>query len=391
VKIVFLIRALTYGGAERQLTVLSKGLCERGHDVVIAMFYAGGPLEKELANTQVRVRSLKKRGRWDVFGFALRLIAAVRGERPDVIYGFLWDPNLLTIVLKPLFGKVKIVWGIRSSARDLPKETWLERLSIKLNCWLSRFPDAIIANSQVGCDDYVSQGFPRKKMVVIPNGVDTETFHPDREARVRLRHEWGINEQDHVIGVVGRLNPVKDHPNFLKSAAALAQERKDIRFVCVGDGPAEYRRTLQALADELGLKESLIWNTARQDMTAVYNALDVLVSSSDSEGLSNVIGEAMACGVPCVVTDVGDSAWVVGDTGEVVPSKDPVALKNAVQRLLHQTTYGPAQIRNAIIDRLSVSKLITNTERTLSDLVTHPTNGKPGGCASQRHPTPDFR
>jgi len=390
-KIFFLIRALTYGGAERQLTVLSKGLGERGHDVVIAIFYAGGPLEKELGHTNVKLLTLNKGGRWDVFGFLLRLIVAVRDERPDVVYGFLWDPNLFTVVLKPLFPNIKIVWGIRSSARDLRKETWLERLSIKLNSWLSSVPDAIIANSQVGRDHYVAQGYPSEKMIVIPNGVDTERFRPNRETRRRIREEWGLTERHHIVGSVGRLSPKKDHPNFLKAAALLSQARDDVRFVCIGDGPAEYRHRLQALAEELGLKKFLIWNVAREDMPRVYNALDIIVSSSASEGLSNVIGEGMACGVPCVVTNVGDSAWAVGETGEVVPSKDPVALKNAVQRLLHQTTYGPAQIRNAIIDRLSVSKLITNTERTLSDLVTHPTNGKPGGCASQRHPTVDFQ
>lgn len=373
-KIFFLIRSLECGGAERQLIVLSKGLCERGHDVVIAAFYAGGPLEKELGDTKVRVLWLNKSGRWDVFGFILRLIQAVREERPDVLHGYLWDPNLLAVVLKPLFPNLKVVWGIRSSGRDLSKETWLERVSIKLNYWLSRFPDAIIANSQVGRDDYVAQGFPAEKMVVIPNGVNTERFNPDPETRRRIRGEWGVSEQDHIVGVVGRLNPIKDHPNFLKAAALLAKKRKDVRFVCVGDGPTKYRHTLQVLAEELGLRESLIWNVAREDMSAVYNALDILVSSSSSEGLSNVIGEAMACGVPCVVTNVGDSAWVVGDTGEVVPPKDSVALKNAVERLLDQNPHGPDQVRQGIVNRLSVSNLVGSTERLLKALATNPTN-----------------
>jgi glycosyltransferase involved in cell wall biosynthesis len=373
-KIFFLVRALTYGGAERQLALLSNGLREHGHEVVIGAFYAGGPLEKELSDTHVRIRALNKWGRWDVFGFLLRLIQAVQEERPDVLHGYLSDPNLLTVVLKPLFRNIKIVWGIRSSARDLNQEPWLERLSIKLNCWLSRFPDAIIANSQVGRDDYVAQGYPGDKMVVIPNGVDTERFRPDQEARRRVRREWGVVEQARVIGVVGRLSPIKDHPNFLKSAALLAKERNEVRFVCVGDGTAEYRHTLEALAEELGLRESLIWKEARQDMSAIYNALDILVSSSSSEGLSNVIAEAMACGVPCVVTNVGDSAWLVGDTGEVVPPKDPVALKKAIERLLNQKAYGPAQIRQRVVNRLSVSNLVANTERTLNALVTLPTN-----------------
>jgi glycosyltransferase involved in cell wall biosynthesis len=374
VKIFFLVRALTYGGAERQLVVLSKGLRERGHDVVIAMFYAGGPLENDLTDTKVRIRALNKWGRWDMFGFLFRLIRAVRQERPDVLHGYLWDSNLLTVAIKPFFPNIKIVWGVRSSARDLNDETWLDRVSIKLNCWLSKFPDAIIANSQVGRDDYLAQGYPGEKMVVVPNGVDTERFRADPDARRTVRQEWGVTEQESVVGVVGRLSPIKDHPNFLRAAALLAKERKDVRFVCVGDGSAEYRQTLHVLAEELGLRGCLIWNEAREDMSAVYNALDIAVSSSYSEGLSNVIGEAMACGVPCVVTNVGDSAWVVGDTGEVVPPKDPVALKNAIERLLDQKAHGPAQIRQGIVDRLSVSNLIANTERTLNALVTDSLN-----------------
>ena len=369
-KILFLIRALTYGGAERQLTVVSKGLQERGHEVVIAVFYAGWPLEKELRGTRVRILPLKKRGRWDFIRFFFRLIIAVRHERPDIIHGYLSDSNLLTILLRPFFPRMTTVWGIRSSGRDVRKETWLERLTLKLNSALSTFPDAIIANSQVGRDHCVAQGYPSGKMVVIPNGVDTDRFQPHRELGRRIRKEWGLTERHHLVGVVGRLSPVKDHPNFLKAAALLAQERNDVRFVCMGDGPPEYRRKLQALSEKLGLKDFLIWNVACEDMSAVYNALDILVSSSASEGLSNVIGEGMACGVRCVVTNVGDSAWLVGDRGEVVPPKDPVALKNAILRTMNQTAYGSAQIRQEIINRVSVHRLITNTEDTLTGLVT---------------------
>jgi glycosyltransferase involved in cell wall biosynthesis len=104
-------------------------------------------------------------------------------------------------------------------------------------------------------------------------------------------------------------------------------------------------------------------------MPAVHNALDICISSSAyGEGVSNAIGEAMACGVPCVVTNVGDSAWVVGDTGEVVPPKDPVALNNAITRLLDHNPHAPGQIRRHILERLSVGMLIANTERALLTL-----------------------
>jgi glycosyltransferase involved in cell wall biosynthesis len=363
-KIIFLIRSLYSGGAERQLVVLSKGLSERGHDVVVAIFYSGGPLEKELWNTRVRVRALNKQGRWDVFGLMSEVTKVVREERPDILHGYGFDQNLIGTTLMPLFPRMRVVWGLRCS--NLPHEDWLTRLGMKLNCWLSRFPDAIIANSHAGRKYHVAVGYPAEKVVVIPNGIDTEHFHPDLMARGRIRSEWGISEHEKLIGLVSRLDPMKDHPTFLQAAALLTNARKDTRFVCVGGGPADYRATLQNFAKKLGLEERLLWVDTREDMPDVYNALDIAVSSSYAEGLSNVICEAMACGVPCVVTDVGDSAWVVGNTGEVVPCENPSALMNAIGRLLDQKVCEPAQIRGRIVEQLSLNNLVTNTEHVLS-------------------------
>ncbi len=368
-KICFLVRSLHLGGMERQLAVRSKGLLQRGHDVVILVFYSGGPLEKELEEAGVRIRSLHKWGRWDIFRFLFRLTHILRKERPDILHSYLFDPNLVTVILKPFFPTTKVVWGIASSYLDSNHSDWLASVSLELGRWLSRFPDAIISNSQAGREHHLSLGYPAEKIVVIRNGIDTEWFRPDPEARGRIRSEWGITEHEKLIGLVGRLDPVKDHPIFLEAAAVLAKKRRDTRFVCVGGGPDEYRTKLQMLAKSLGLEERLQWVESREDMPDVYNALDIAVNSSYGEGLSNVIGEAMACGVPCVVTNVGDSARVVGDFGEVVPPKNPVALADAIQRLLNQKTYDPTQIRRRIVDELSVNSLVTNTEHVLSALL----------------------
>jgi len=368
VKILFLIRSLNTGGAERQLAVLSKGLCERGHDVVVAIFYPGGPLEKELSDSRVRIRALNKRGRWDFLGFLVRLIQVLREEQPDILYGFHFVPNLVTLILKPFFPTTKVVLGIASSYLDFNQYDGLTRVSFELTRWLSRFADCIISNSKAGREYHLALGYPGEKTMVIRNGIDTERFRPDPQARNRIRSEWGISEHEKLIGLVGRLDPMKDHPIFLQAAALLVNTRKDTRFVCVGGGPQGYRATLQTLAKRLGLEECLLWIGTRDDMPSVYNAIDIIVSSSYGEGLPNVIGEAMACGVPCVVTNVGDSAWVVGDTGEVVPPKDPGALSNAITRLLDHNPHAPAQIRRRILERLSVGMLIANTERVLLTL-----------------------
>jgi glycosyltransferase involved in cell wall biosynthesis len=131
-KICFLVRALTYGGAERQLVVLAKGLHARGHDVVVMVFYPGGPLEKDLLDAGVRIRSLAKRGRWDVLNFFFQLIRAVREERPDILHSYLTE--FVTVILKPVLPGLKVVWGIRVSNIDYRDYDWLALVSFKLDC-----------------------------------------------------------------------------------------------------------------------------------------------------------------------------------------------------------------------------------------------------------------
>lgn len=382
-KICLLLRALTYGGAERQLVVLAKGLHARGHHVIVAVYYSGGPLEKDLREAGVQIRTLNKRGRWDVLNFIFQLLKMVREERPDILHCYLTD--LVTVFLKPVFPDMKVVWGIRSSNMDFREYDWLVRVCFKLSCWVSRFADAIISNSHAGREHRVAFGYPSEKTVVIPNGIDTARFYPNPSAREQIRREWGITEHEMLIGLVARLDPMKDHPSFLNGAASLVQERKDIRFVCVGDGPVDYRLSLQGLAKTLGLSECVIWAGARSDVADIYSALDLLVSSSAyGEGFSNVLGEAMACGVSCVVTKIGDSAWVVGSSGMIVPPNDSEALAKAMRRMLAAPRPDPMMIRRRILDHFSVDALVIATEQVLLALRHQQT----GTCVTSREDTP---
>jgi glycosyltransferase involved in cell wall biosynthesis len=204
-------------------------------------------------------------------------------------------------------------------------------------------------------------------MVVISNGIDTERFQPDSEAGAKVRSEWGISEKIILIGLVGRLDPMKDHPTFLKAAALLCKEREDVHFVCVGIGSEHYTLELQQLTSELDISEKVIWAGGRSDMPTVHNALNIASSSSSyGEGFANVIGEAMACGVPCVVTDVGDSAWIVGDTGIVVPPKNPEALAAGWNSLLNLAVTERVALaekaRKTIVENFSLRNLVQKTE-----------------------------
>ncbi len=327
-RVVLFIRSLEIGGAERQLVVLAQGLKARGVDVRVLTFYPGGALRGELEAAGVPVADLAKRGRWDVLPFFFRLAGWLQRERPAVLYSFLPTANTLGVIAGRLLGVSRIVWGVRASNVDLSRYDWLARVDAFIARHLACFADRIVCNSRAGAHFHGAAGYPCDKLVVIENGIDTACFSYDPEGRVRVRREWGVADDEALIGLVARLDPMKGHETFLHAAARLAREAPKVRIVCVGDGPAEYARVLKELAASLGLT-GLISAGARSDMAAVYSALDIATSSSYGEGFSNAIAEAMACERVCVVTDVGDSARIVGETGWVVPARDPAALAQA--------------------------------------------------------------
>lgn len=333
--IVFLIRSLDVGGAERQMIGLAAGLHRAGWLVRVLTFYDGGTLTSDLVAQGVVVESLRKHGRWDVLGFGLRLVRQLRRHRPDIVHGYLVTPNVLSALLKPFAGRPRVVWGVRASNMEFGRYGRFSSILFAMSCWLSRFADLIICNSAAGRDFHASRGYPRSRMVVVQNGIDSARFSPDRQAGQAIRAEWGVPEEGILVGIVARLDPMKDHVTFLHAAAQVATERHDVKFVCVGQGPAPYREMLERAANELGLGSRLIWAGERTDLPAVYNALDLAVSSSSyGEGFPNVVAEAMATGVPCVVTEVGDSPFVVDDAGWVCPRSSPSDLAIAIRSAL---------------------------------------------------------
>ncbi len=373
-KILFLTRTLNCGGAERQLVTLARELYARHHEVVVATMYTQGALKNDLLAAGVRVCSLDKAGRGDVVGFAARLFALMRRERPDVVHGYVTVPNLLTMLLKLFFPRVRAVLGVRDSNLDVARST--DRLSLLTRAverTLARLADLVIVNSQAGFEHAAAKGVPAEKMLIVPNGIDTERFHPESEERERMRALWNVPPGAKLVGLVGRLDPAKDHATFIRAASLVARQHDDVRFICVGGGSPSYRAEMQALAEAEGVSNRLVWESARDDMLAVYNALDLLVSSSQSEGFSNVVAEAMACGVPCVVTDVGDSALIAGPLGMVVPPRDPAALAAAVEQMLVRIERGcrTGYNRDWIENYFSVQELAAKTETALSRLVTH--------------------
>jgi glycosyltransferase involved in cell wall biosynthesis len=369
-KLFFLVRSLERGGAERQLVDLIGALDPARFDTTVATFYGGGALRAELP-THTTVLSLDKRGRWDVLPFTGRLVRAVRSARPDVVIGYLNVANELALLGGRLAG-AKVAWSLRSSYVDFRQYDALSKWAFRAGARLSRFPDLILVNSTAGLTHHQAHGYSGRRMAVIPNGIDLARFRPASDERQRVRLEWEIADQVRLVGLVGRLDPIKDHDLFLRSAAIVAARDPTVRFACIGGGSDDYRSTLRSTAARLGLRDRVLWAGARADMRGVYNALDTVVCCSIGEGFPNVVAEAMACGTACTVLDVGDAALIVGPTGEVSRSRNAEDLADATERLLtraaSEATLG-ARARQRIVECYSLDRLKLNMEAALSNLL----------------------
>jgi glycosyltransferase involved in cell wall biosynthesis len=320
--LILLIRDLGFGGAQRQLVTLAKGLHGSHFQITVVSFY-DGPLAADLDSAGIPHLSIGKKHRWDLLGFVWRLTQTLRSLKPDFIHSFLAESNLMALLLKPLCGFPKVIWGIRDSESDAHQWGLLGKASFRLNCLLSPFADQIIANSETGRRWYQAHGFPKDDthFEVIPNGIDTTRFVPKPD----------LAPPDTVLGIIGRLNPMKDHPTFIRAAALVHQTHPHVRFQIIGDGPADYLAELQTLAQNL----PITFHPACTDPENTYPTLTALISSSAyGEGFSNVLGEALACGTPAIATNVGDAALVLGDTGFLAPPRDPAALAESIRQFL---------------------------------------------------------
>lgn len=369
-RILFLVRSLDVGGAERQIVALARGLQRRGHAVDIAVFYLGGLFEADLRSSGIAVHDLRKRGRWDTLRFTARLAALVRSLRPDVVHAYM-EANVFASALKPLTG-VKVAWGIRTAKVDLRHYDRFEQLYPLLERLSSGLADAIVANSSAARRRAIANRLPADKIVVVPNGIDCEEFRFDPEGRTRLRAKWGVPDDRVLVGVVGRLDPIKNHGNFLRAAALVAAARRDAHFVCIADTETRkgYRDKLLALAAELDLTDKLSWVNEGKVTRAVYSALDLAVLSSDpGESFPNVVGEAMACGRATVTTDSGDAALVVGNPRRVVPPQDHEALARCIRWVIDGVErHDPFATRSRITSTYSIEALAARTEQVLQEL-----------------------
>lgn len=248
---------------------------------------------------------------------AIRRLSAIIGDyRPDIIQGWMYHANLAANIAAGR--KVPVVWGVRQSLYELNKTKLSTRLVITAGRLLARYSNRIVYNSVTGARQHEDFGYPSSKTVVIANGFDVEKFRPNPEGRTQLRRELGLCDSDVVIGNVARYDPLKNHSGLIQAFANIAAQYPNVHLVLAGSGVDPSNTVLADNIGSLGVDRQVHLIGRRSNIARLMSGLDLYVSPSTGEGFPNVIGEAMACGVPCVATDVGDSRSIIAETGWIV-------------------------------------------------------------------------
>lgn len=332
-RVVHIITGLGIGGAESMLLQLIRASDRSKLEHTVLTLSSASemvPKFESLGITVTGVHAGGLRGLTALFR-ARRLIKTFGA---DVVMTWLHHADLFGVMLKVTMPSLPLIWNVRCSKLSSAELPWHNLLLVRLLAWLSWVPTVIVANSVAGQREHIAVGYRSGGWRVLPNGFDTRRFTFNRDAGIRVRMASGIPIDGLVIGLVGRYHPMKGFDLFTQVAGRLARISRTVHFVLVGADVDATNTELRDLITAAELEGRVTLLGQRTDITDVMNAFDVIACTSTSEGFSNVIGEAMSCGVPCVATDVGDNATLVGPGGSIVPAGDADALLAALIRMV---------------------------------------------------------
>lgn len=360
ITVLYPITDLARDGAQRQLLELVKGLDRRRFKPMVLTLRAGGALEEQFRKVPgIRTISLKRYGRYD-FVYPFRVLRLLRRIKVDVVQPFL-TPATFFGLLPALLCRtpVKIVTERLASMKS--KEPLGYRLYRKAEDFLSRFADWAVPNSEAGREHLMQRGIDPSRIVVIYNGVDLNRLTANDQAVQRVKQRLGVPSGGNVVGIMARLFPQKDHSTFLKAAALINEVIPDTRFAIVGNGPL--RSYLEDLNQELGLATKTVFFGEQPDVGTYLSTFDIAVTTSESEGCSNSVLEAMAMGKPVVATDVGGNRELVshGETGLLVPFGDAQAVAEAILYLIRHPQEARAmgqRAQNRITTQFSTEHMV---------------------------------
>jgi glycosyltransferase involved in cell wall biosynthesis len=363
-RVTHVITDMKVGGAQIMLQRLAERLEGCGvSNIIIALGHVS-PRFEPLRRLGIPVSGLDMSPSVFSIGGAFRLRRLMLESRPDVVHTWTYHANLLGGLVGRTLGVAPVVWGLHHVPHRTERLKTSTRAIVRASGLLSSVvPERIVCCAQTSKLAHEALGYASRKMVVITNGFDTDTFRPDAGARVSVRRELGLPADARLVGLMARFHPQKDHQTFIRAAAHLSARLADVHFVLAGRDVNSRNTELLAWLAESHVRHRVHLLGNRDDMPRLMAACDVVCSAASvGEAFPLVLGEAMSCGVPCVTTDVGDSAALVGDTGRVVAPRDAVALANACASIL---TLAPDQSRRLgelararIVDRYQLAACV---------------------------------
>jgi glycosyltransferase involved in cell wall biosynthesis len=361
IKVVHIITGLSTGGAEKMLLKLLTEMPPEEFDNVVISLTSDGDLGPDIRSLDIPVISLGiSRGALGLLGF-LKLLRQLHKHQPDLIQTWLYHADLAGLIAGRISGKSKIIWNLRCSYMGEDYYKGIQGLLIKLLARLSRYVDCIIANSENGQRLHQGFGYSPKRWDQIPNGFETNIFVPYSLARTKIRNSLAVPLDAPLIGMVGRFDPVKEHQTFVRAAQVLLQTQENAHFLLAGQGCDLANHELVSLIPE-DVRKHFHLMAVRSDMPQITASLDIANCISIGEGFPNAVGEAMSCGVPCVVTDVGDCLKITGEFGSIVPISNPLELAKAWQNILDLPAEERQKIaegsRKRIIEHYSIETVV---------------------------------
>jgi len=373
-RILFITTGLNLGGAERTLQRLAVELNRRGHCIKICSLRAGGRIAEELRSRSINVLEIGFRKSLGDFWRWLQLGRSIRQFQPDIVQTWMYHADLAGGLMARCCVGAPTVWGIRQSNLDAQRSKRLTRWVVATNARLSRWvPSCVVYCATAAARVHRKVGYAPRNEQVIQNGCETAVFKRSVDDRQALRQQLEVAEGAPIIGHAGRWDAQKDYPSLVNAMGQISTVFPEATFVLVGTGIDEGNRELVCLIQEAGLKRVRLFGISN-DMVAFYSALDCFImSSAYGEGFPNVLTEAMACEVPCVATDVGDSGSIVGNTGRVVPVRSPDDLARAVLSILQMTPAARCALGvmacDRIVEHFSFERMVDQYEQLYTGLV----------------------
>ncbi len=359
-KIVHIITGLGSGGAEHMLYKLLKYSDRKKYYHEVISLMDDGVYGKKIEDLGIKVYCLNLNKK-NVLSSILRVRRICKNF--DIVDTWLYHADIFGFLIAKVLLRKKLIWNIRHSNLDKDANKPLTLKIVKINSVLSKYVNLITYNSNRALENHIKIGYTNNSSVTIPNGFELDKFKFSLDDRCRTRQELALKEEDKVIITVGRWDIQKDYYTLLKALNELKKQNVKFKMIMVGTNLDYENDELVTLIDSYNLKDNVILLGRRNDIPALLSAADVYVSSSLGESFSNAIGEAMACELPCIVTDVGDSKLMVGDTGRVVQARDYRCMSKELIRFIN--TFNKDRnidARNRVINNYEIRKVSKNFE-----------------------------